>query len=209
MNCPRPLSPCIAAGLLAGAFGTATAAPLSVVTVSAPAINCVFETDCTVVVTDTVGPLTLPGYWTGNPRLQSRTFLGQAGAPGAGKTAYEYRIDLTGAQAVGDIACVTDLAIDFGPIAKLQYNRGGPLDDVFVITKGGLGTIGLAYAEQTGSIVTFTFSQPVCAADPSTPGQTTFFFGLASEATPVGTVAKVTIPGLEDPLKVRARAPKH
>jgi hypothetical protein len=53
----------------------ASAAPLTVVSVTAPDINCLFETDCTIVVTDTVGTLALPSA-TGTARLQSRTFVG-------------------------------------------------------------------------------------------------------------------------------------
>jgi hypothetical protein len=189
--------------------GIASAAPLTVVNVSAPEINCVFETDCTVVVTDTIGTVTLPTA-TGNVRLQSRTFAGQAGAPGAGKTAYEYRLDMTQATATGDVACITALDVNFGVVSKLQYDKVRPTDDVFVITKGGLGTIGLASAEQNRrGIITFTFSQPVCAADTSGPGQTTFFFGLASTNTPTGTVAGLEVPGVEDPVDVKARAPNH
>ena len=189
--------------------GIANAAPLTVVNVAAPDINCVFETDCTIVVTDTVGNIALPNA-TGTARLQSRTFAGQPGAPGAGKTGYEYRVDLTQATVIGDVACVTSLDVDFGLVSKLQYNKVGPTDDVFVITKGGLGTIGLASAEQNRrGIITFTFSQPVCAADTSGPGQTTFFFGLASTNTPKGIVAGVESPGVEDPIDVKARAPNH
>jgi hypothetical protein len=185
----------------------ASAANLTVVTVAAPDINCVFETDCTIVVTDSVGIIPLPSA-TGTARLQSRTFLGKPGAPADGKTGYEYRVDLTQATTIGDTACVTGLEVDFGPVTKLQYNKVGPLDDVFVITKGGLGTIGLASAVQNHNIVTFTFSQPVCAADPSSPGQTSFFFGLASSHAPKGVVATVDVPGLGT-VDVKARAPNH
>ena len=188
--------------------GVAGATPLTVVTVTAPDINCVYETDCTIVVTDSIGNIPLPGI-TGIARLQSRTFLGQAGAPAAGKTGYEYRVDMTQATAIGDVACVTGLSVDFGPVTKLQYNKVGPVDDVFVITKGGLGTIGLASAEQTGSVVFFTFSQPVCAADTSGPGHTTFFFGLTSIHAPKAIVAKIEAPGVFPDLDVKARAPNH
>ena len=199
-------------GLLLGMMlctvaGVAGATSLSIVTVSAPEINCIYETDCTVTVTDTVANITLPSM-TGNGRLQSRTFAGQAGAPAAGKTGYEYRLDMTQATAIGDVACVTGLEVNFGPITKLQYNKTGPVDDVFVITKGGLGSIGLASAEQDRSIITFTFSQPVCAADTSGPGKTTFFFGLTSAHTPKGIVAKVEVPAF-DPVDIKARAPDH
>jgi hypothetical protein len=194
--------------ILCSLTGVASAAPLTVVNVAAPDINCVFETDCTIVVTDSVGNIALPSI-TGIARLQSRTFAGQLGAPGAGKTGYEYRVDLTQATAVGDVACVTGLDVDFGPVTKLQYNKVGPTDDVFVVAKGGLGTIGLASAVQNRNIITFTFSQPVCAADTSGPGQTTFFFGLASIHPPKAIVATIEAPGVFPDLDVKARAPNH
>jgi hypothetical protein len=193
--------------MLCPVAGVAGATSLSVVTVSAPEINCIYETDCTVTVTDTVANITLPSM-TGAGRLQSRTFAGQGGAPAAGKTGYEYRLDMTQATAIGDVACVTGLEINFGPITKLQYNKVGPLDDVFVITKGGLGSIGLASAEQERGVITFTFSQPVCAADTSGPGKTTYFFGLTSAHTPKAIVAKVEVPAF-DPVDIKARAPNH
>src|SRR4051812_996523 len=196
------------AAILCSLAGTAGAAALTVVTVAAPDINCVFETDCTVVVTDSVGTITLPGS-TGTARLQSRSFAGMAGAPGAGKTAYEYRVDLTQATAIGDVSCVTGLNVDFGPVSKLQYNKVGPLDDVFVVTKGGLGTIGLASADQNGNVVSFTFSQPVCAADTSGPGHTSFFFGLASIHAPKAITATIEAPGVFPDVDVKARAPSH
>ena len=196
------------AAILCSLTSVANAAPLTVVKVAAPDINCVFETDCTVVVTDSVGNIALPNV-TGIARLQSRTFVGQPGAPGAGNTAYEYRVDLTQATAVGDVACVTGLNVDFGPVTKLQYNKVGPADDVFVVTKGGLGSIGLASAVQNRNIITFTFSQPVCAADSSGPGQTTFFFGLASIHPPKAIVATIEAPGVVPDLDVKARAPNH
>ena len=193
---------------LCGLGSVAVAAPLTVVTVAAPDINCVFETDCTIVVTDSVGNIAVPDT-TGIARLQSRTFLGKAGAPAAGKTGYEYRVDLTQASTPGDQACVSGLQVDFGPVTKLQYNKVGPTDDVFVVTKGGLGTIGLASADQTGNIITFTFSQPVCAADSSGPGKTTFFFGLASAQPPKAITAIVEAPGVFPGTDVKARGPNH
>ena len=45
--------------MLCPVAGVAGAASLSVVTVSAPEINCIYETDCTVTVTDTVANITL------------------------------------------------------------------------------------------------------------------------------------------------------
>src|SRR5262245_42354239 len=197
----------IVAGVLL-APSAASAASLSVVTVAAPDINCVFETDCTITVTDSVAAIPVPGLTAGAARLQSRTFTGQAGAPGVGKTAYEYRVDLTTAVTNLEFVCVTDLAIDFGPVSKLQYNKVGPADDVFVVTKGGLGQIGILSAEQTGNVVMFTFSQPVCSGSTPNTGDTTFFFGLASAFVPKKITAQVGVPGLL-PVDVNARGPDH
>ena len=93
--------------------GVAGATPLTIVNVSAPDINCVFETDCSVVVNDSIGNIALPTA-TGTARLQT-LFPEKPGAPGDGKTAYEYRMDLTQATAIGDVSCVTALEVDFGP----------------------------------------------------------------------------------------------
>lgn len=187
----------------------AHAAPLSFVNVSAPDINCVFNTTCTVTVTDSVGTITVPPpLWTGTARLQSRTIPGAPGAPGAGKTAYEYRVDLTQAVSDGEVPCVTDIAVDFGPVTKLQYNKVGPLDDVYIVNKGGLGTIGLYAVEQTGNVITFTFNQPVCAGPTPGSGHTSYFFGLASEYAPHAITAHVSVPGL-DPIDTAARGPAH
>lgn len=187
----------------------ANAGPLSFVDVSAPDINCVFNTTCTVTVTDSVGTITVPPLlWSGTARLQSRSYPGAAGAPGAGKTAYEYRIDLTQAVSDGEVPCVTDISVDFGKVTKLQYNKTGPLDDVFVVTKGGLGSVGLYAVEQNGNVVTFTFNQPVCAGPTPGTGHTSYFFGLASESAPHSISAAVSVPGL-DPIGTPARGPNH
>ena len=71
-------------GLFAAAFlialsAAAQAASLTVVEVNAPAINCVFNTGCTVTVTDHVSDIPMPNNITGKARLQSRT---DTGAPG-------------------------------------------------------------------------------------------------------------------------------
>jgi len=193
---------------LIAAPAAATAGQLSVVTVSAPAVNCVFETDCTVTVTDSVGKIPLPNLTSGEARLQTRTFPGKPPAPAGGKTGYEYRVDLTTAVTNIDFSCVTDLAVDFGPVTKLQYNNVPPTDDVYVVTHGGLGKIGILTAEQNGSLITFTFSQPVCAGQSPNAGNSTFFFGLTSAFGPHAITAKVGVPGLL-PVDVSARGPNH
>lgn len=75
--------------------GSMAAANLDVVTVAAPAINCRFDTDCKITVSDTTAVFSWPSL-PGQGVLQSRTWpQGQTGAAGAKLFAYLYRIDLT------------------------------------------------------------------------------------------------------------------
>ncbi len=179
--------------------GDARAATLKVVNVNAPAVNCVFDPGCKIVVSDTVGNLTFMPLGAG-ARLQSRTFAAKAGTPAAGKTGYLYRVDLT--NGAGFTECTAGLVINFGPVASLPYVQNSQAD-VFVITTGGLGSIGLKSAEQDGDVITFTFSDYLCA------GKTSFFFGLAATKPPVATTA--TLFGMGEPafVQVNARAPQH
>jgi hypothetical protein len=184
----------IVAATCFGAASGAQAAPLSVVNVAAPGINCVFSPTkipnspppaCSVVVNDSIGTFTPPGD-SGDARLQSRTYPGTAPAPAAGDLAYIYRVDLTAVQGATAANCVTTLALDFGPVVKLPYGSKGK-SDVFVVTVGGLGSVELASADQVGKTITFTFSKPVC------PGATSYFFGLASKKThPIAGTATVS-----------------
>ena len=167
----------------------ARAAPLSIVNVGAPAVNCVFNNAgapaCTVIVNDSVGDFTPPGD-NGNARLQSRTYPGTAPAPGAGLMAYVYRVDLTSVQGLLAANCVTRLTLNFGPVVPLPYTPKGKFQ-VFVVTSGGLGSVGVKSAIQTGSTIVFSFAAPVC------PGATSYFFGLASKSTnPVDAKATVS-----------------
>lgn len=183
----------------------AAAQPLSVVNVGAPAINCVFSTSCTLPVTDSSASIPLPGI-AGTALLQSRTFTATAGAPAAGLRGYEYRVDLTSAVGILNIPCVTGLRVTFGPAASLQYNGVGATEQVYVVTAGGLGSIGLASANRAGDDITFTFSSPVCAGGSPGSGDTSFFFGLASSRAPAAITA-VAFPLGGGSLSVGARAP--
>jgi hypothetical protein len=196
-----------AAVAFVAAPAAAQAVSLQVVTVAAPDVNCVFDPTCKLFVTDTVGDIVAPGI-VGKAILQSRTFSGAAGAPGAGLTGYEYRVDMTQATTPNDAACVSDLTVDFGPLVKLQYDKVGPDDDVYVVTKGGLGSIGLFSADMTDTKITFVFDQPVCAGAEGKKGDTSYFFGLAAKGAPTGITASVGVPGLM-PVDVKARAPTH
>jgi hypothetical protein len=123
--------------LVASAFATAAAAgPLDVVTVGAPAINCKFDTDCTITVSDTTANIALPGA-TGSGFLQSRTFPpGEPGTAAAGLFGYEYRIDLRNLVGVTAAPCVSQLRLDFGPVSLVDYDGDGNTDQVFVVTSG-------------------------------------------------------------------------
>src|SRR5580693_3382016 len=102
----------------------AQAASLKIVEVGAPAVNCVFNKSCQLVVEDSLGPLMLPGN-IGPGRLQTRTYTGDAG-PGAGKTDYQYRVNLTDTLVAKKADCIRALKIDFGSVATLPYDPAKP-----------------------------------------------------------------------------------
>jgi hypothetical protein len=195
----------VAAAAALWAPASAHAAALTVVEVSAPAINCVFNTSCTVVVEDSTGTMEYTALGSG-AFLQSRTYPGAAGTPGAGTTAYEYRVDLSGATTYTE--CLVGLVVDFGPVKRLPYPKTqSPPNkepvDVFVTTEGGLGSVGIQSAEQDDNVITFTFSSSLCA------GQSTYFFGLAALKGP--QTATATLFGFGTPafIQTASRTPQH
>ena len=185
------------AALLASA--NAQAAFLNVVNVVAPNINCVFDVSCTIVVNDTTGNVTYTQF--GGGFFQSRVFpIAKAPTPGAGNIAYLYRLDLIQANKFAD--CVVGATVNFGPPAKLPYLPNTPAH-VFVITTGGIGTVGIASAEQDGAAITFTFSAPVCG------GVSSRLFGLAAAQPPVSLPATVFGFGNPPIIQIDARVPQH
>ena len=184
----------------------AHAQALKIVEVGAPAINCVFQTDCNIPVTDTTGNLLLPTLTPGTAWLQSRTFAGEPGAPGVGTTGYEYRLSMTQTSVAAD--CVTGFTVNFGPSKQLPY-KDNALADVYVITSGGLGTIGLKSATRFGDAISFEFTKPLCADGPPDIKRTTFFFGLAATAAPMHVNASVSVIGFPPIYAVDARVPTH
>jgi hypothetical protein len=185
----------------------AEAAPLTVVNVGFPAINCKFDTDCTITVNDTSANFTLPGT-TGSAFLQSRTWpVGQAGTVGAGKYAYLYRLDLRQLTGLTAAPCVTRLKLSFGPVAALDYDGNGSADQVFVGTGGGLGSVAPSSVDKTGNTLTFNFKTPVCSGSAPGKGESSYFFGLASTQSPQAVTATVTATA-GGPLSLNARAAK-
>ena len=180
---------------------------LRVVTVAAPDVNCVFDTDCTITVTDTTDPIHVP-FATPDGRLQSRTFPpGEPGTPGAGLYGYDYRVDLVAAGGLTAQICVNKLTVDFGPIRRLDYDHDGRLDDVYVVTRGGLGSVAPSSARQSGRTITFTFAPAVCPGNSPGRGDTSFFFGLASATAAHPITAGVAFTN-GDSASVGARAPQ-
>ena len=157
----------------------APTAPISMVPVGFPAINCVFDTDCTITVNDFTDTVTLSGA-TGSGFLQSRQFpIGEPGTQGAALYPYLYRLDLRNiAPAGNENGCIFDLTLDFGPIVPLDYDGDGTAEEAFIATSGGVGDFGPDFADQNGDLVTFTWHNGLC------PGNTSFFFGLASTQPP-------------------------
>lgn len=166
MAAPRLLA--LSAVALFAALPAAQAEPLSVINVGASALNCICDDACGFMVNDTVATIPIAGL-SGRAVVQTRTFTGGAGSPAAGKTGYQYRMNLSGA--VGG-RCVRALKLPFGPIVKLPYIPDGPYVDIFVVASGDLGTIGLAAADKSANTITVTFSKPVCAG--ASPGKGEF-----------------------------------
>jgi hypothetical protein len=183
------------------------AQPLTVVDVNAPAVNCVFQPSCTITVSDTIGIIALPYIVTpGTAWLQSRIYPSAPGTPAFTKTGYVYRISLT--EASGTAECLMGLVLNFGPVARLPY-KNGQMADVFVITTGGLGTIGIKSAEKTGDVIDFAFDAPLCLDGGPSIKNTTFFFGLAANGAPKHTDAEIYSSGMPPLYAVDARVPAH
>jgi hypothetical protein len=179
------------------------AQPLLVVNVSAPAINCVFSPTCKVTVTDLSSPIWGSGF------LQSRHYRGLAGSPAAGKYVYEYRVDLRNSVGALAIGAITSLTVDFGPDLKFDYNKDGKKDDVFVVTGGGLGNVGLASAVRSGTKITFTFAGGgVAQGGAPGKGDSSYFFGIVS-AKPKKTIVVSAANTLGPPLALKAWAPQQ
>jgi hypothetical protein len=171
----------------------AQAAPLNIVPVSAPQINCLFVTDpdCRIVVSDFTDHFVLPAT-TGDAFLQSRRFpVGEAGTVAAGLFAYVYRLDLRRLAGVTALPCIQSFSVDFGPVVPVDYNHDKRLDHVFVITEGGIGTVAPSEAEHIDDTITFHFKAPVCAGASLGQGDSTFFFGLAATNPSTTVVARV------------------
>lgn len=186
-------------------IGVALGAPLKIVKVSAPAINCKFDTDCKITVQDSGVDFSVPGT-TGKGRLQSRLYpVSEPGTAAAGLYPYLYRVNLTDLVGPKSKSCLTELTIKFGPVKSIDYDGDGQLDQVFVMTSGGLGIAGPVTANQIAGTITFQFQAHPCSGSGSAKGESSFFFGLTSAQAPTEVTATVkTSTGAVD---VKAKAP--
>lgn len=162
---------------------TATAEPLRLAEVSAPAINCVFSPDCILTSDDSLGYFTLP-ISRGTAYLQSRVAPGQPRSPAEGEYGYLYRVDLRKLTGVltrdgHRTNGVVSLSLPFGPLAPKDFDDDGSLDDAFVMVTGGSGSVLPVSAEWVGGDLVIRFADPpIRAADSSV------FIGLVSAEPP-------------------------
>ena len=186
---PRLHPVCIALGASLVLAHGAAAQALNRVNVSAPQINCVFSTSCSVTVNDLVTP------YLGNGFLQSRTFQAQPGAPAAGKWVYEYRLDMTnvtGSPAPTVVAIAMPVAE--APVSMDFDGDGSATDQVFIVTGGGLGVVGPSSAWLHGDTLHFNFSPPVSGGASAGTGQSSYFFGFVANTAPRTVGARVSAP---------------
>src|SRR5579883_997996 len=188
----------------AGAIGRIVAVSL-LATASVPWLRPALAEPLMITVTDSVGAIPIAGL-SGRAILQSRTFYGIAGTPAAGLTGYLFRIDLTRAMAGPAKACVTRLTLDHAALSKLAYPGGAGPGEVFVVTAGGIGTVGLVSADRHERAVTFTFMAPVCPGAAGAAGATSCFFGFAAASAPQPVTARIELDNGQT-LDVAARAP--
>jgi hypothetical protein len=83
------------------------------------------------------------------------------------------------------------------------------LADVFVITFGGLGCVGVKSAERFGQVIVFDLAKPLCLEGGPNLANTTFFFGLAADTPAMATSAQIFSSGNPPLYSVDARVPSH
>ena len=95
------------------------------------------------------------------------------------------------------------MVIDFGPVAKLPYPPLNQPAHAYVITTGGIGSVGIESAEQDGNVITFTFKTYLCA------GASTYFFGMAAGKGPEAVTPVLFKYGNPPFIELDGRAPQH
>src|SRR5688572_13906661 len=149
-------------------------------------VQCLFSPTCSVTVTDYVSEFAVSGG-SGNGRLQSRVFQGQAGSVAAGKWIYEYRINMAPVAGLTYPPYADQLAIDrWGAVRQYDYNSDGiATDEVFNITSGGVGTKAVTSAFFSSPWTFFVVNDRVYSGSYPGGGESSYFFGLVSDRAPV------------------------
>jgi hypothetical protein len=81
--------------------------------------------------------------------------------------------------------------------------------DVYVVTSGGLGTIGLAKAERFGDVIVFDLKSALCLNGPPNIANTTYFIGLAATTAPMHLNAQIAVAGAMPIYAADVRVPTH
>ena len=181
----------------------AQAIAFRIVNVNAPSVNYVFNHTGSVTVTDKTSPVLGSGF------VQSRIYRSEPTSPARGKYVYEYRVDLTNVVGITAPQWVSGMSVDFGGMSTLDYNRDGHAsEEVFVITSGGLGVVGLNAVVLAGANpLHFNFSRHIFSGASRGRGESSYFFGLVSQYPPRVINARVeTSSGAQT---VSVYAPSH
>jgi hypothetical protein len=149
-------------------------------------VQCLFSPTCSVTVTDYVSTFAVSGG-SGDGRLQSRIYQGQAGSAAAGKWIYEYRIDMGPVGGLTYMPYADELAIaSWGPVLTYDYDGNGIVtDDVFNITSGGVGSKAVTSAFVSSPWTYFVLNSRVYSGSYPGGGESSYFFGLLSDSAPV------------------------
>ncbi|MEM7127377.1 MAG: Ig-like domain-containing protein [Chloroflexota bacterium] len=163
----------------------------TVVEVSTPSINCIFDVECEIAFNDRVTTFALRGT-EGEGILQSRLLpIGEAETQAEGLYGYMYQIDLGNVQATDESACLSALHLDFGPVESLDYDQDGNLEDAYAITRGGTGNINIAGIVQDGQTIKVFFEPDICPGILARNGDSSFLVGLTSTYPPHRQMAQL------------------
>jgi hypothetical protein len=191
-----------AAAAMALAHTPLAAQELTIADVNRSQANCDFDPACKGVSTDT--SVNLQYYMQGDAaQIKTSTLAGLAGSPAAGKTGYEYQIDLTAVPVNGGSECIFGMVLGFRTVDQVNYGGNGAAD-LYVVTSGGSGTIAPTAAELIApGLVEIDFGGAgICA------GQASMTFGLSSsQGSPAPADIRLLEPGPVPILDVTARVP--
>jgi hypothetical protein len=182
------------AGFAISTLAAASYVPLSIAEVSAPAINCIFDPACTIVVDDTASAIPFPGWPADAPFfIQTRTYKGAPGSPAAGLYGYEYRVDLNHPEGMtGPAEGIFEVSLTFGPNVPMDFDGSGTLNDVYITTEGAVGDVAPAVV-RNGNRILFDFAAETVDMLVAAlyPGSSSFFVGLVSTQPPTAVTVDI------------------